>query len=425
MTTSTPPPEPTSCPAGHGPPTAVDDRVDVDSKEFAADPFGAYRHLRATHGPVAPAYIGETPVTLITGFREALQVLGDPGYSADPRAWQSKQQNQDPDDCPALPVLGWRPDVQHAAGLDRARLRQSVVAAIKSVDQLALEKLVKHSAVTLINQFCEAGCADLLAQFAVPLVHTVVDHMLGLAYNEAEYAFEAIMELRELRAGGSPRAVEHSHHKLVQAMTAAVAAKAAEPGPDLTSWLLHHTDREDRGTEPHQLAMVYRFATEPVWNLIANVVLMTVTDDRAVGDVLGGAMSTRDGIDAVLFTDPPVTSCVRYPTQMKLMADAWLSAHEPVLISLAASTTDPVVEGAHTGNRSYLAFGAGEHECPDAAKTIALLITRAAVDELMDALPDITLAEPVERLTRLPGPFDRALGALPVTFPASPPLQII
>jgi hypothetical protein len=40
-----------------------------------------------------------------------------------------------------------------------------------------------------------------------------------------------------------------------------------------------------------------------------------------------------------------------------------------------------------------------------------------AVEKLLDRLPDVELAVPVEELTRRPGPFHRALAALPVRFP--------
>ena len=46
------------------------------------------------------------------------------------------------------------------------------------------------------------------------------------------------------------------------------------------------------------------------------------------------------------------------------------------------------------------------------------------IDQLLDALPEMRLAVPVDGLTWRPGPFHRALVALPVTFPESPPLNV-
>ncbi|MGY2062489.1 cytochrome P450, partial [Nocardia gipuzkoensis] len=47
------------------------------------------------------------------------------------------------------------------------------------------------------------------------------------------------------------------------------------------------------------------------------------------------------------------------------------------------------------------------------------------IDQLLDALPEIRLAVPGPALQWRPGPFHRALAALPVVFPPSPPLNIM
>ncbi|MFE9319934.1 hypothetical protein ACIHDR_09640 [Nocardia sp. NPDC052278] len=74
--------------------------------------------------------------------------------------------------------------------------------------------------------------------------------------------------------------------------------------------------------------MLNEIATSPTWNLIANTLLPFMTGDRFGGDMLGGVLSSRDGIDEVLFHDPPLAiACVRFPTQMKLVAGTGLEEH--------------------------------------------------------------------------------------------------
>ncbi|NED82009.1 cytochrome P450, partial [Streptomyces sp. SID11233] len=46
----------------------------------------------------------------------------------------------------------------------------------------------------------------------------------------------------------------------------------------------------------------------------------------------------------------------------------------------------------------------------------ALLIAATAIDRLLTLLPGLELAVPFDELTWRPGPFHRALAALPVTF---------
>ena len=50
------------------------------------------------------------------------------------------------------------------------------------------------------------------------------------------------------------------------------------------------------------------------------------------------------------------------------------------------------------------------------------MIASVAIEQLLDRLPDIELAVPLEELTWRPGPFHRALAALPVRFPPVAPL---
>lgn len=63
----------------------------------------------------------------------------------------------------------------------------------------------------------------------------------------------------------------------------------------------------------------------------------------------------------------------------------------------------------------------GPHACP--ARSPAYVVVEAAIDLLLDALPEMDLAVPAEHLTWRPDPFHRALAVLPVTFPPAPPLN--
>ncbi len=63
-----------------------------------------------------------------------------------------------------------------------------------------------------------------------------------------------------------------------------------------------------------------------------------------------------------------------------------------------------------------------QHACP--AQTLAYLIAQDAIDQLLDVLPEMRSAVSADALTWRPGPFHRALAALPVTFPPSVPLNL-
>lgn len=375
--------------------------------------------MRDQHGSVVPLELAPgVPATLIIGYREALQILSDPlHFPADPRAWQSGHISG----CPVLPTMGWRPGAPRSSELEYARFRSATTACLNQLDLYALRTAVERVASRLINSFCEAGSADLLSQYAIPLTVEVLHDVLGFGPDSGRKAFSALVALRNAADAVS---AESGDELLTAAIAETVAAKQVDPGPDVISWLLQRCAGADEKDLIDQVATLYVTGTEPTWNLIANTVLLLSTDDRFGGELLGGALSIRDAIDEVLFTDPPVAnSCFSYPRQPQIVGNTWLPVDQPVLVSLAACNADPAAaDGDRTGNRSHLSWGAGAHSCP--AQSVAMVIVQEALDQLLDALPDVELAVPDTQLQWRAGGFHRALAALPVRFPPSPPLNL-
>ncbi|MBF6245718.1 hypothetical protein IU471_19335 [Nocardia elegans] len=151
---------------------------------------------------------------------------------------------------------------------------------------------------------------------------------------------------------------------------------------------------------------------------------MLLTDDRFAGGLLGGSVTTRAALDEVLFTDPPLADmCTSFARQPILIAGVWLPARQPMVISMAACNNDPAVNsGRYLDNSAHLSWSIGPHVCP--ARSVAYLVAQDAIDQLVDALPEIRLACRAEELSWRPGPFHRALTELPVVFPPSSPLSI-
>ncbi|WP_067463971.1 cytochrome P450 [Nocardia amamiensis] len=416
MTTPQFPSHASPCPVGHGSPSGADGpRVPLYSPEFAADPHRAYREMRKQFGSMVPVDLAPSvPATLVIDYRTAVRILHDPEhFPADPRVWQKNI----PADCPVLPLMEWRPLASRSAGVEFERYRQAITASIQEVDLNALHATVEEIAVPLINTFCRAGTADLMSQYAFPVAFEVVNIQLGCPPEigrRATAALAAMFEGIEAEKGNA---------MLSEALLQLVALKRAQPGDDITTRLLRHPAGLDDIELLNQLAGFYAAAFELQQNLIANTLLLILTDDRFAGGVLGGTLSTRDALDEVLFNDPPLANlCISYPRQPILIDEVWLPAHQPVVVSMAACNNDPSIRAEElVGNRSHLAWGLGPHACP--ARSMAYLIAQDAIDQLLDALPEMRLAAPSGEPTWRPGPFHRALAALPVDFPQTPPLN--
>ncbi len=386
------------------------------TQEFADDPHHFYREMRRAHGSLAPVEIAPgVPATLVVDYATAVRVLNDPEhFPADPRVWQ----RDIPEDCPVRPMMAWLPNALRSSGTAHERYREAYTAAVDGIDLHTLHRTVERVAIPLINDFCTTGSADLVAQYAFPLAFEALNQIVGCP---AELG-------RRLPAGMAALFdtvnAAWGMQTLTEALLELVQLRRAEPGDDVTTRLIQHPAQLTDEELIAQIMAFYGAGIEPQRNLITNTLLLMLSDERFGGNMLGGALSTRDALDEVLFNDPPISNfCTSYPRQPVLLDDAWLPAHQPVLIGLTAANTDPAIRGGdRTGNRSHLAWGAGPHACP--ARSVAYLVCQDAIDQLMDALPEIRLAVPASRLHWRSGPFHRALSALPVEFPPSPRLPV-
>ncbi|WP_433678683.1 cytochrome P450 [Nocardia sp. CA-119907] len=375
--------------------------------------FTVYSHptycaMREHQGSLVPVEIAPgVEADLVLDHEIARLILPDDDhYRADPRRWQDTVTP----DCPALPFLSWRPDALRSDGTEHTRYRRAVTDSLKDIDQYALCHTAETTAKALIDQFCAAGTADLLHDYAIPLTVTVLDAVLGLPPETARQAFTATAALYD---SVDPAA---AHQLLIETMQEAVEVKRTHRGSDVATWLLAHPSKLSSIEVAHALAMLYALGTELTWNLICITVLEAITADLAAQP-----LPTRELIDEALFNNPPLAiASPRFPRGIQPLDGMTLQPHRPVLISLAAANRS--VTGDRTGNRSHLGWGAGPHECP--AQSEALLIAGEGVGQLLDALPEIALATPADRLQWRPNPFRRALKTFPVTFPPSLPLPL-
>ncbi|MFI6312957.1 cytochrome P450 [Nocardia fusca] len=389
--------------------------VPLYSEEFAADPHKMYREMRQRFGSLAPVELAPgVPATLVIGYHTALRILHDPDhFPADPRVWQRGVA----EDCPVLPMMEYRPNPMRTVGPEQLRYRSAAVSAIGEIDMHKLRPTIEQIAVTLINSFCADGYCDVVGQYASPLIFATLNAMLGCPPelgHRAARGLAAMFDTVDAAEGNATQA---------DALLELARLKRVQPGDDITTRLVRHPVQLSDEEARQQLALLYGAGTEPPQNLLANTLLLMLTDERFAANVLDGSLSTRDALDEVLFNDPPLSNyCISYPRQPMLIDGIWLPAQQPVLISMTACNNDPAIKAdGPTVNRSHLAFSAGPHSCP--ARSVALLIVQDALDQLLDALPEMELAVPQADLRWRPGPFHRALVSLPVTFPESPPIR--
>ncbi|GAA1192817.1 cytochrome P450 [Streptomyces hebeiensis] len=390
--------------------------------EFAQDPQSVYTALREHHGPVAPVEIAPgIPAHLVLGYRAALDVLTNVGevWSKDSRPWMATL----PDTADVQGLLGmlaYRPNALFNDGTVHRRYRQAVTDCLGMIEPHRLRALVTETADTLIASFATTGRADLVGQYARLIPLRLFNRVFGRPEADSAALISALNGL--LEATGESGAAANA--AFGQYMTDLLALKHAEPGDDLTSWLLAHPAQLSAEEALHTVVLLLGAGNEPMANLISNTFSRMVSDDRYYTSLTDGALTTYDAVQEVLRDDPSMANYGPYFTTAPLnFYGTWIRPGELVLVSYAAANTTPseLPDGPRSDSGSHLGFGAGPHRCP--AADPALLIAITAIDRLLTLLPGLELALPRHHLPWRPGPFHRALAELPVTFPPLRPNQ--
>ncbi|MER7790980.1 cytochrome P450 [Streptomyces sp. NPDC097640] len=380
--------------------------------EFAADPSAVYARLRA-YGPVAPVEISPgVHASLVTSYATALEILRNTEtFPRDPRRWEALADGTVPMDSPVVPMMMYRPNPMYTDGEEHERFRGAVSDTLERLNPHALRTYVEESADLLIDLFGPEGEAELLSEYCARLPLLVFNQLFGCPPELSEPLVKSMAALLD----ASEDAVK-ANDVLTETLLALIRLKRAEPGADITSWLLAHPARLTDEEMISQLVLLTGAGVEPVKNLICNALRLLLSDDRFAGDLSGGTMPVDEALDEALWTDPPLANyATHFPVRDVTIGGHRVARGTPVLISMAAANNDPQLVSDRRGNRAHLAFGAGPHACP--AKDPARIIASTAVEKLLDRVPDIELTVDPAQLRWRPGPFHRALTALPVRFP--------
>ncbi|WP_051407430.1 cytochrome P450 [Nocardia sp. CNY236] len=389
--------------------------------------------MRDEHGPLVPVELAPgIPGTLVIGHREAVKILTDPRFSSDPRRWQQNWGDQIPPDCPVLPMMAHRRQPMRADGDYHRRLRGAATVALRGVELLDIADRTREYATVLLNNLCGHGYADLRAQYVVPLIGHVFDHVLGFPPESSQRASSGTAAVLDGHSGAS---VEAGMQQLVATVAAVVAGKQKTPGDDVISRMLAYPGQDpDQPHKPLTLEevtegamLLHAAGSEATTNMVLNVLLNIFADPQGWGGIVqGGGLSVRDAIERTLSTDPPLPQfCTRYPSGPQVVGGVELAPDMPVVTSLLACNNDPAAfprAAESSGNRAHLAWGAGPHICPGPAQELAITVTTCVIEEALDVVPDMQLSEEV---VWRPGVFTRAPEALPVKFPKTPPMPTI
>jgi cytochrome P450 len=422
-------PAASGCPAHRTPaapaPAPAPDLPKLYDDDFARNPDSTYERLRSRGGPahwveLAPG----VESILVTGYQAALEVLRSPYFSKDAHRWKALADGRVPSDSPILPIMGPRKSLWFADGQEHLRLRTPVDRALGGIDAHQLRACVQHSATLLIDEFAADGTADLVAQYAARIPVMVLTQLFGCPDHLNGRISTAFLQMVN---AVEPAAAQEGLHDLVACLAELIEIKHRAPGDDVTTRLLQHSAYVTQEELIDQLVVITGAGQVPGTAWISTATMMLLSDDRFAGELTGGSLTVTDALNEVLWLHAPHSNySFVYAIEDYVLRDpdsgteTLIPSGVPVTISHAAANLDPALPTSQTqraANTAHLAFSAGPHACP--AQDTAGIIAEVAIDTLLDRLPEMELAVPAEELAWRPGPFIRALTALPVRFTAT------
>jgi len=352
-----------------------------------ADPYPFYEQCRR-NGEVVWDDVAQA--WLVLGYHAARKVLGEPGWSSDPRV--------NPISRAAIDPLGSEMvdrSMLLTDGANHTRLRNAVrdVFTPSFIDGLTDGV---HAIAEAVVDYPTAGTPfDFMAEIALPLPLTVAAEWLGLDPDNTELLrtespaiirmLGALAGSEEINAGAAAFAT------LVAEFLSLAADRRAHPGEDLLSFIA--ADRELELDDVVITAILIAVAGhETTANLLGAAVMRLLQP----GQDGVRAIDNLDSTDSALLTellrlDGPVQATARTATQNQRICGAEIAAGQQALVVIAAANRDPGVfnepdqfRPARAGP-APLSFGYGGHYCLGAA--LARLETTVALRRILGRNP--------------------------------------
>jgi cytochrome P450 len=388
----------------------------MHSPVFQSDPTELYRTLRREHGAVAPILLdGDIPAWLVLGYREVHHVTTNSDlFARDSRRWHAW--DRIPADWPLLPYVFYTPSVLFKEGAEHRRRSGAITDVLSQVDQFELRANAEKIADELIDAFAGLGRAELMTEFASKVPLRVVGGLFGLSHDESAALEQDMVDSLD----DGPGALE-AYGRIHGTMSRLLARGRTDPGPDVASRMLAHPAGMEDEEIVQDLISIMAAGQQPTSNWIGNTLRLMLTDDRFAVTLSGGRRSVGQALNEVLWADTPTQNFIgRWAAKDTVLAGRQIAEGDCVVLGLAAANTDPEVQpdfsAGSVGNQAHLSFSHGEHRCPVPAPEMAEVIARAAVEVLLDRLPDVALTVPTESLEWRPSIWMRGVSALPVSF---------
>jgi cytochrome P450 PksS len=275
----------------------------------------------------------------------------------------------------------------------------------------------------------DKGATDLIEAFALPLPIIVIAELLGVAArdrNRFRAWSNALVAPTPDAARNKQKLVKSRQlmEDFISYLRAIFVARRAQSRDDLISSLLAAEEAGDVFSEDELFSMILLLIVvghETSVNLIGNGTLALLQHADAWRDLQDDPTLLPSAIEEMLRYDCPVERApMRYAAESVEFGGVSIERGAAISVVLGSANRDEAqfpnadtFDVRRDPNR-HLAFGHGIHYCLGAS--LARLEGRVAFQALLERMPDLRLAVPVEQLRWRTHPIMRGLQRLPVAW---------
>lgn len=396
------------------------------------DPSGGCPHADnarlLARGAVTPVVLpGEVEGMAVLGHDALKEFLAHPDVAKDARHFAALQAGEIADGWP-LRTFATVAGMTTADGADHRRLRSLMSKAFTARRVDELRPRIEALTASLLDRLDRAavdgdGVADLRTHFALPLPMGVICELLGV---EAEHQ-DRLHHLsnRIVATDIGPEESMAANRDMVEVLGAVAAARAEDPGDDLTSALIAAREEDGDRLGPHELLGTLMLTIiaghETTLNLITNAVRALCTHRDQLDLVRSGRATWSAVVEETLRWDSPVSYFpFRYPTRDLTLDGTVIPKGTPVLAGYSAAGRDQLAHGpdadrfdlARDTAPRHLSLGHGPHFCVGAP--LARMEATIALEQLFTRFPGLELAVPEPRLPRHASFVGNSVRELPV-----------
>ena len=379
-------------------------------KEYVADPYPYFEHLRA-QCPVQRE--PHHDVVMVTGYDEAIAVFHDtasfsscnsvtgpfPGFPVplggdDVSALIEQYRDQLPM-SDQLPTLDPPLHTAHRALLMRLitpkRLREN-------------EEFMWRLADRQLDEFAARGACEFVSEFASPFALLVIADLLGVPESDHEMFRAQLAAKRPGNAiGSTERAMAHNPLEFLYAQfTAYVEDRRRHPADDVLTGLATATFPDGSLPEVIDVARVaanlFAAGQETTVRLLAAALQMLGERPDLQTRLRADRDLVPNFVEEMLRFESPIKGDFRLVRLTSSVGGVDLAAGTTVMVLTGAANRDPrrferadefLVDRPNA--RQHIAFGHGIHTCPGAP--LARAEGRISIERILDRMRDIRLSE--------------------------------